>query len=231
MAVPESAIESRTCSSSFDSNMSKKTRKPAGLHPAMTEIEFDNGYWYTTDLREFADKIGIPSAGKLRKDELEKAIKHFIRTKEVKHFARRAMTKEGPKDIDKGLHLDLPVVNYTSNRETKDFIEREAAMLEPNFKRKSGTRYLLNRWREEQLASGRPITYRDLVNQAIELNRTKNGPLRAEHGRYCNFISDFMANKRGSHSEAVAAWKALKKMDAPKTYEAWAKARKRSAKA
>jgi len=93
------------------------------------------------------------------------------------------MTKEGPRDIDKGLRLDLPVVHYTSNRETKDFIEREAAKLEPNFRRKPGTRYLLNRWREEQLSSGRRITYGDLVRQAIELNKTKKGPLRVEHGR------------------------------------------------
>jgi len=78
----------------------------------MTEVEFENGYWYTTDLKKFADKIGIPSAGKLRKDELEKAIRHFIRTKEVKSFAKRAMTKEGPRDIDKGLRLDLPVVHF-----------------------------------------------------------------------------------------------------------------------
>ena len=194
----------------------------------MTEVEFENGYWYTTDLKEFADKIGIPSAGKLRKDELEKAIRHFIRTKEVKSFAKRAMTQEGPRDIDKGLRLDLPVVHYTSNRETKDFIEREAAKLEPNFRRKPGTRYLLNRWREEQLSSGRRITYGDLVRQAIELNKTKKGPLRVEHGRYINFISDFMAaNKRASRAEAVAAWDALKKMEAPKTYEAWANAKKR----
>ena len=142
----------------------------------MTEVQFENGYWYTTDLKEFADRIGIPSAGKLRKDELEKAIKHFIRTREAKCFARRAMSKDGPKDIEKGLRLDLPVVNYTSNRETKDFIEREAAKLAPNFKRKSGARYLLNRWREEQLANGHRITYRDLVKQAIELNKTKSGP-------------------------------------------------------
>ncbi len=44
-----------------------------------------------------------------------------------------------------------PVVHYTSSRQTKDFIEQEAARLEPGFKRKSGTRYLLIRWLEEQL--------------------------------------------------------------------------------
>ena len=59
-------------------------------------------------------------------------------------------------------------------------------------------------------------------------NRTKQGPLRVEHGRYINFISDFMAqNPRRSQGDAVRAWEELKRMDAPKTYEAWAARAKR----
>jgi hypothetical protein len=193
----------------------------------MTEAEFDNGYWYADDLKKFAEEIGVPSARRLRKDELERAVKHFLRTGTAKNFAKRTMAKSGPRDIDLGLRLDLPVVHYTSNRQTKDFIEREAAKLEPGFRRKSGTRYLLNRWREEQLAEGRRITYGDLVRQAIELNKTKDGPLRLEHGRYINFISDFMkTNQRAPLSKAIAAWNALKKMNVPKTYQAWIKTRK-----
>lgn len=193
----------------------------------MTEAEFDNGYWYADDLKKFAEEIGVPSARRLRKDELERTLKHFLRTGKVKSFAKRTLTKSGPRDIELGLRLDLPVVHYTSNRQTKDFIEREAAKLEPGFKRMSGTRYLLNRWREEQLAQGRRITYGDLVRHAIHLNTAKDGPLRVEHGRYINFISDFMkANQEAPLSEAVAAWNALKKMDAPKTYQAWLKAQK-----
>jgi hypothetical protein len=198
--------------------MTKKTR----LATTMTETEFENGYWYATELQEFAAKIGIPSAKKLRKDELEKAVRHFLRTGESKNLVRRGLSKSGVRDVDKGLRLDLPVVHYTSNRETKDFIAREAARLEPGFRRASGTRYLLNRWREARIASGRRITYGDLVKQAIRLNRTKRGPLRLPHGRYINFISDFMAASRNaSHADAVRAWKAIKAMDAPKTYEAW----------
>jgi hypothetical protein len=201
-------------------------RKTA-LSGSMTETEFDNGYWYVTELKEFAIKVGIPSANKLRKDELEKALKHFIRTGESKTLAKRGLTKSGVRDVDKGLSLHLPVVHYTSNKETKEFIEREAAKLEPGFKRASGTRYLLNRWREAQLASGKPIAYQDLVEQAIELNNTRHGPLRIEHARYINFISDFMAaNKKAPREEAVRAWEELKAMDAPKTYESWTRAHK-----
>jgi hypothetical protein len=104
---------------------------------------------------------------------------------------------------------------------------REASKLVPGFRRAPGTRYPLNRWREEQISSGRRITYGDLVRQAIRLNETKRGPLRLEHGRYVNFISDFAAaNKTSSHADAVKAWKEIKAMDAPKTYDAWAKARR-----
>ena len=197
------------------------------LTETMTETEFENGYWYATELRAFAVKIGIPSANKLRKDELEKALKHFIRTGESESRVKRGLTKSGTRDVDKGLRLDLPVVHYTSNKATKDFIAREAAQLEPGFTRAPGTRYLLNRWREAQITNGRRITYGDLVREAIRLNKTKQGPLRIEHGRYINFISDFMAAHKGSsHANAVKAWKEIKAMDAPKTYAAWAKARR-----
>ena len=192
----------------------------------MSEAEFDNGYWYASQLREFAVTIGIPSAGRLRKDELERALKHFIRTGRVGESTASRRPKADVRDVDKGLRLDLPVVGYTSNRETKAFIEREAAKIEQGFKRVSGTRYLLNRWREEQLAAGRRITYRDLIEQAIALNKTKRGPLRIEHGRYINFISDFAAaHQNASRAEALRAWRELKAMNAPKTYESWAKRR------
>jgi hypothetical protein len=42
------------------------------LSPAMTLAQFENGYWYATGLKEFAESIGVPSAHRLRKDELEK---------------------------------------------------------------------------------------------------------------------------------------------------------------
>lgn len=195
----------------------------------MTETEFANGYWYVTELKDFAARLGLASSSKLRKDELEKAIRHFIRSGKVEAFVKRTLAKTGKNDLESGLRLDLPVVNYTSNRETKAFIEREAAKLVPGFKRKGGTRYLLNRWREEQLAAGRRITYGDLVKQAIVLNTTKQGPLRLEHGRYMNFTSDFMASNPGaSRGDLVRAWAELKRMDAPKTYAAWASRARRS---
>ncbi len=203
--------------------MRKRKRK---LTPTITETEFDNGYWYATELRSFAVEIGIPAASRLRKDELEAAVKKFIHTGRPPTRGARARPPGGAKDLALGLRLDLAVRRYTSNRETKQFLEREAGKLVPGFKRAPGTRYPLNRWREQQLAAGRRITYRDLVLKAIELNATKTGPLRIEHGRYMNFVSDFMrANPGAKHTAAVQAWHEIKEIDAPKTYVAWKKAR------
>jgi len=130
-------------------------------------------------------------------------------------------------DVEKGLSMDLPIVRDTSSRETKDFILREALRIDPTFRKRSGTQYLLNRWREEQMEGGKVITYGDLVQQLIVLNRTKTGPLRMEHGRYMNFISDFVADNEGAkQEEAVRAWHEVKDMDVPKTYVAWAKHRR-----
>jgi hypothetical protein len=42
------------------------------LSPTMTLRDFENGYWYVEQLRDFAGRIGIPAAKKLRKVELER---------------------------------------------------------------------------------------------------------------------------------------------------------------
>jgi SAP domain-containing new25 len=183
------------------------------LSVAMTLRAFDQGYWYAKELRAFARKMEIPFASKLRKDQLEAAIKDLLFADGAKAEAISVAPKQGPRDVDQGLRLDLPVIHYTSNKETKLFIEREAAKIQPGFKRASGTRYLLNRWREEQVAAGGRITYRHLVLQAIVLNENKRGPLRVEHGRYMNFISDYMADNKGAaHRDAVRAWHEVKTM-------------------
>jgi hypothetical protein len=192
------------------------------LSPSMTIEEFDNGYWYAADVRDFAKDIGIPGAAKLRKDELEKAIKHFLKTGKPEVPTKRNLSKIGEKDLEKGLSLDLPVVNYTSNKETKDFIVSEARKIVPDLRKKSGARYRLNRWREEQLTSGIPMTYRDLVNKYIELNQQEGSFARVPIPRYVNFLSDFLKNEKGATREqAIRAWEEVKKMYAPKTYDAW----------
>ena len=192
----------------------------------MTEAHLDNGYWYAVEIKAFADEIGIPFASKLRKDELEKLIKHFLRTGEVKSPARPNLSKSGVSDIEKGLNLKLPVVSYTSNKETKDFIVKEALKIAPNLKRKPGARYRLNRWREDQIDRGIKITYEDLVRQYVKLNQLEGKFPQAPSGRYINFISDFLVGEKNSTREqAVDAWRRLKKLDIPKDYRAFKKYR------
>ena len=188
----------------------------------MTLTQFDNGYWYATELKTFAQTIGLPSAGKLRKDELEKAIRLFLKTGEIKNPAKRNLSMSGIKDIQRGLRLDLPVVVYTNDKETKDFLQREAQKLTPGLKRKSGVRYRLNRWREERLIKGVKLTYGDLVKEYIRLNQTKKLFAQIPHGRYINFMSDFLAAEKGATREqAMKAWRKLKTLDVPKNYRSW----------
>jgi SAP domain-containing new25 len=192
------------------------------LSKSMTLVEFDNGYWYATELKDFAEAIGIPSATKLRKDELEKAIKAYLTTGKIENPTKRNLTTSGPKDVERGLRLDLQVVVYTNDKETKDFLEREAQILAPGMKRKSGVRYRLNRWREEQLMKGVKLTYEDLIKEYVRLNQTKEPFAQIPHARYINFMSDFMAAEKGAtRDQATRAWEELKTLDIPKTYRSW----------
>ena len=195
------------------------------LSATMTVRDFENGYWYLDQLKNFAERIGIPAANKLRKDELERAIVAFLRTGNAALPTKRSLRKTGVKDIERGLKLKLRIENYTSNRETKDFIIEQARMMAPDVRQKSGVWYRLNRWREEQTRLGARPTYGDLVRQYIVLNkmqRFERIPIRC----YCNFVADFFAaNKMATRAEVIAAWNELKELDVPKDYVSWVKAR------
>jgi hypothetical protein len=203
----------------------KRMKQKRRLSSTLTEQEFDNGYWYASELKVFAREIGVRSAHRLRKDQLEAIVRRFLRTGEIKE-PRVVPGNSSVRDSDRGLRLELPVVHYVNDAQTKAFIVWEARKQDPTFKHRSGTRYLLNRWREDQLLKGNPITYGDLVHRALRLNETKDGPLRLDHARYINFISDFMAANRGvPRSRVLRAWEEAKGMDIPKTYEAWERSR------
>jgi hypothetical protein len=198
----------------------------ATLSKQMTLREFDHGYWYATEIRRFAQALGVPEASKLRKDELEKAIRHLLAHGRITTPTRRNLSRDGIKDVDRGLRLDRRVVLYTNDRETKAFLEREARRLDPTYTRRSGARYRLNRWREAQLTRGVPITYRDVVTEWVRLNRPETPYRRVPVDRYIYFVSDYMAaNPGATMAAAIRAWKAVKQMDAPKNYRAFTRAR------
>jgi SAP domain-containing protein len=195
------------------------------LSLTMTLRDFENGYWYLEQLKNFAERIGIPAAKKLRKDELEKAIVAFLRTGDIALPTKRSLRKTGVKDVECGLSLKLRIENYTSNRETKDFILEQAHLKAEQVRAKPGIWYRLNRWREDQITSGKRPTYGDLVRQYIALNKVARFE-RIPHGRYVNFVAEFLAaDKRVTRAEAIAAWTELKELDVPKDYASWLKAR------
>ena len=191
----------------------------------MTTTEFDNGYWYAVELKRFARTVGIASAGRLRKDQFERAIRHFLQTRRVTR-ARGPAVAAGPRDVELGLHLDRFVVRYTNEPATKAFLEREAKKMSAAYRRRSGARYRLNRWRETQLAKGRRITYRDLVREYVRLSAPSTRHARVPHVRYVYFLADFLRREpNATRAAAIRAWHVLKRMDCPKTYAAWRAAR------
>ena len=191
----------------------------------MTLREFENGYWYAEELKDFGRRLQMPGATKLRKDELERAIVAFLRTGKRELPTKRALRKTGIKDLERGLNLKLRIEHYTSNRETKDFIVQQARKFAPELRKKSGVWYRLNRWREEQIINGRQPTYGDLVQQYIALNQIERFE-KIPYDCYINFVAEFLASEQdATRAEAMAAWAELKTMDAPKNYKAWLKAR------
>ncbi len=188
----------------------------------MTEQQFDSGYWYAHQIKSFAKEIGIPNSSKLRKDELEKLIKVFLRTGKVKSSDRKNIQKSGIKDLEKGLDKSLQIINYTSNKETKNFIRSGALKIAPKLKIKSGVWYRLNRWRDEQIIKDLKITYGDLIQQFIKLNQTEESFQKVPVGRYINFVADYLANEKNSTREqAIKEWKKLKQLDIIKDYKSW----------
>jgi hypothetical protein len=184
--------------------------------------QFDNGYWYASELAVFAERLGVPHAARLRKNELEAAIKRVLRTGEVSATSGRPRLV-GTRDVERGLALDLRVAVYTNDRPTKDFLEREAARMAVGYKRRSGARYRLNRWREDRLARGVVITYRDLIAEYVRLSASTRPFAKIPHGRYINFLAEYLANEpNATHAAARAAWQRLKVLDVPKDYASWA---------
>jgi SAP domain-containing new25 len=192
----------------------------------MTEADFENGYWYAIEIKEFARKIGIPLVNRLRKDQLEKIIIQFLKGGHISKPASRSIKISSVTDLEQKLCLDLPVKKYISNKETKSFLWREALKMSPDLSKKSGAWYWLNRWREKQINAGKKITYGDLVKQLVKLSNTEGRLPRIPSTRFNNFITDFLTHeKHSSRQKAIEAWEELKMLDIPKNYLSWIKNR------
>ena len=82
--------------------------------------------------------------------------------------------------------------------------------------------------REARVAKG-PVTYGELVEHCIALNSVERFE-RIPYVCYVNFLADYLASEDdASRKDAIAAWKELKMMDVPKTYQSWRAAARKHA--
>ena len=186
----------------------------------MSVEEFEDGYFYATELKAFARKLGIP-VGRRHKLELAALIIEFLRTGIIPSPKPEPDRRSG-KSRDR-LAPETIVRDYVDDRRTKDFLRDLVHVRVPRLKDKSGQWCRLNEWRRSQLRAGQRITYTDLSNRLLELMRWEGSFPRIPAGRFNNFVTDFWAdpgNKGKTRAEAIAAWEYIKSIPGPKTYQA-----------
>ena len=186
----------------------------------MTIKEFENKYWYMSELKALAKLLEIPFDSRTRKDQLEDMIIQFLETGTVN---KKNCYRSKSRNIDI-LNNHSYVKNFSNKKETWEFINSEMDKRVRGLKPKSGAKYWLNRWIENKLFDGEKITYNDVVCEYIRLNKTEGKLPQIPSCKFNNFISDYLANeKNATKEEALAAWNKLKNMKAKKDYITWKK--------
>ena len=186
----------------------------------MTIQEFENKYWYMSELKALAKSLKIPVDSKIRKDQLEKMIIQFLETGTV-NKKNSYRSKSRNRDI---LNSHTYVENFSNKKETWEFIHSEMDKRIPGLKPKSGAKYWLNRWIEDKLSHGEKITYNDVICEYIRLNKTEGKLPQIPSCKFNNFISDYLANeKNATREDALDAWNKLKAMKVKKDYITWKK--------
>jgi hypothetical protein len=177
----------------------------------MNLTEFRAYYRMKADLVRFAQQIELPTHG--YKPELVARIERRLQgLRALKESAPEPSNT--PRDSDKPLRRDTPVVRYMSDEKTRAFFEAEIG---PGFH----FTYRLNQYRLERST----LTYGDLVDEWIaERNRRRSPAYKAElaqQGKYNRFIRDYFAdelNRGKSLRDAAAAWNEIKTRKGDPTY-------------
>jgi hypothetical protein len=182
--------------------MDKQAVRPT-LHPNMSLQEYKSYYWMAADLARFARQLGLRASG--GKPELSARIERRLRGLPDPPESA-ATTAKGPRDSDKPLNRDTPVIHYKSDAKTRAFFEKQIG---PGFH----FTYHLNQYR----LARRRLTYGDLIDEWIaERDRRESEGYRAplaDHGKYNRFIRDFFAdssNRKKTLADAAVAWNAIK---------------------
>lgn len=171
----------------------------ADLSP-VTFLEF---YWWKDELTRFCVEHGIPATG--RKLEIRYRVEMFLRTGRVERPAPRAAAKGG-RDSDGELTLETPVVNFKSDKKTREF-----------FKSVIGPHFHFTAHLNQFIKDRTDLTYGDLVREwDADRKRRKSSdfkpPIMASC-EYNQYIRDFFAdpqNEGKSFKEAVASWNEVK---------------------
>jgi len=186
----------------------------------MTIKEFENKYWYMSELKALAKLLEIPFDSRTRKDQLEDMIIQFLETGTVN---KKNSYRSKSRNIDI-LNNSSYVENFSNKKETWDFIHSEMDRQVRGLKPKSGAKYWLNRWIENKLSNGEKITYNDVICEYIRLNKTEGKLPQIPSCKFNNFISDYLANEKNATREtALEAWTTLKDMKVKKDYITWKK--------
>ncbi|WP_039757912.1 hypothetical protein [Bartonella queenslandensis] len=186
----------------------------------MSVEEFEKGYFYATELKAFAKKLGI-DVGTLRKNEIEDYIKARLSGLEDSHLPKSVSNRKTDGSRDK-LSPDSVIFNYVSDKATKAFLKEEIAKRDPKAKDKSGQWYWLNDWRKEMIRNNQEITYQQLIDKLYALMTTEGKLPRIPSTRLNNFIIDFLAdpeNEGATRQKAMDEWERLKKMPIQKDYQ------------
>ncbi|WP_444819037.1 SAP domain-containing protein [Treponema denticola] len=186
----------------------------------MTIKEFENKYWYMSELKALAKSLEIPFDSRTRKDQLEDMIIQFL---EIGTVNKKNSFRIKNRNIDI-LNNHSYVKNFRNKKETWEFINSEMDKRVPGLKPKSGAKYWLNRWIENKLSNGEKITYNDVIGEYIRLNKTEEKLPQIPSCKFNNFISDYLANeKNATRKNALEAWTMLKDMKVKKDYITWKK--------
>ncbi|MCC8374821.1 hypothetical protein CKY10_19295 [Photorhabdus sp. HUG-39] len=191
------------------------------LHKGMNQEAFENSYFYVTELRQFAKSLGIATSH-LKKNELEL----HIRSRLFGYSGDLPIAIPNKRDCASRdlLTLESLVINYVSDKQTKNFLLEQVNRQYGPLADKSGQWYWLNHWRKAQIANNNKITYGDLVEHLASLKQQEGRLPQIPSARLNNFISDFIAdpeNKGKGKKQALEIWQVLKEKNLPKTYLAY----------
>ncbi len=165
--------------------------------------EFEDHYWMKADLIDFARDLGLATHG--YKPELKERIRRHLCGEDPVEAPPRP-SRNAPRDSDRPLTRQTPVVNYKSDKKTRAFFKAEIG---PEFH----FTFHVNQYRLNNAG----LTYGDLIDEWLaERERRRRKGYKAKipaQTEYNQFVRDFLAdeaNKGKGMKEAAKAWNKVK---------------------